>query len=209
MTTATARVQTTTSKVPITVSITNENGILLSFDADSSRDLPAGSWPFDVMADVYNFSGTETTQELVVKGTLVVAELDNITPLEASDAMEIKFKRREDYRQQFVWYDSAGDVLTIQSAYMQAVDATGTTVLDLRWFAAVPSEATVLALPAIQRGYLAPASEKTLELHVSNANTIAAGTYPFDIFVQDLTGDWSNLAAGNVVVEASISSPPA
>jgi hypothetical protein len=92
---------------------------------------------------------------------------------------------------------------------MQAKTSTGTTVLDLRWYATKPSENTVIALtPANKRGYLAPATGATLELHVSNANTIAAGSYSFDLFVQDSAGDWDSISSGTLVVEAAISAPP-
>jgi hypothetical protein len=46
-------------------------------------------------------------------------------------------------------------------------------------------------------------------MHVSDKNTIAAGSYNFDLFVQDSVGDWDCLASGTVVVEAAISAPPA
>jgi hypothetical protein len=82
-------------------------------------------------------------------------------------------------------------------------------VLDLRWYSSTPSEATVIALPVERRGYLAPIAGSTLEMHISDKNTIAAGSYNFDLFVQDSAGDWDCLASGTVVVEASISAPPA
>jgi hypothetical protein len=123
--------------------------------------------------------------------------------------MEIRFKQRTDYRRTFTWKDEDGDVLTIQSAYMQAKNSLGVTVIDLRWFSTVPSESTIAALPAERRGYLAPATGATLEIHVSDKNPVAAGSYPFDLFVQDSAGDWDCLASGTVVVEAAISSPPA
>jgi hypothetical protein len=91
---------------------------------------------------------------------------------------------------------------------MQAKNGSGTTMVDLRWFSSVPSEATIAALPASRRGYLAPAAGATLELHISDTNTVAAGSYSFDLFVQDSAGDWDCLASGTLVVEASISAPP-
>jgi hypothetical protein len=129
--------------------------------------------------------------------------------MEDSQAMEIRFKQRVDFRRTFTWKDADGDVLTVQNAYMQAKDTAGTTVLDLRWYSSTPSEATVIALPVERRGYLAPIAGSTLEMHISDKNTIAAGSYNFDLFVQDSAGDWDCLASGTVVVEASISAPPA
>jgi hypothetical protein len=92
---------------------------------------------------------------------------------------------------------------------MQAKTSTGTTVVDLRWYASTPSEATVIALtPASKRGYLAPATGATLELHISNTNNVAAGSYSYDLFVQDLSGDWDCIVSGTLVVEAAVSAPP-
>ena len=71
-----------------------------------------------------------------------------------------------------------------------------------------PSEETVVALTANRRGYLAPIAGGTLEMHVSDKNTVPAGAYPFDMFVQDSAGDWDCLASGTVVVEAAVSAPP-
>jgi hypothetical protein len=92
---------------------------------------------------------------------------------------------------------------------MQAKTSTGTTVVDLRWYATTPTENTVIALtPANKRGYLAPATGATLEVHISNTNDVAAGSYPFDLFVQDSAGDWDCLSSGTLVVEAAVSAPP-
>ena len=113
------------------------------------------------------------------------------------------------FRYLITWKDADGGILTVQNAYMQAKNDAGATVLDLRWYSTVPSEATVIALTGERRGYLAPASGATLQMHVSDKNTVAAGTYNFDLFVQDSADDWDCLASGVVVVEASISAPPA
>jgi hypothetical protein len=123
--------------------------------------------------------------------------------------MEIRFKQYTDYRRTFTWKDADGVVISVQSAFMQAKTSTGTTVIDLRWYSATPSEATVIGLtPANKRGYLAPATGATLELHVSNTNNVAAGSYSFDLFVQDTAGDWDCLSSGTLVVEAAVSAPP-
>ena len=193
----------TTTKSEITTSVTTEGGILLELTAEETQDLPEGALFYDVYATIGD------VQQPVSKGTINVLALGNITPLEDTDAMEIRYKQYTDYRRTFTWKDSEGAVLTIQSAFMQAKTTTGTTVVDLRWYSSTPSEATVIGLtPASKRGYLAPATGATLELHISNTNNVAAGSYPFDLFVQDTAGDWDCLASGTLVVEASVSAPP-
>jgi hypothetical protein len=197
-------IQTTSlAKKELTVEITSANGIMLYLSAEETQDLPLGELEYDVLATI------DDIQRPVARGTIVVSALDNITPMEDSQAMEIRFKQRVDFRRTFTWKDADGDVLTVQNAYMQAKDTAGTTVLDLRWYSSTPSEATVIALPVERRGYLAPIAGSTLEMHISDKNTIAAGSYNFDLFVQDSAGDWDCLASGTVVVEASISAPPA
>ena len=117
-------------------------------------------------------------------------------------------KQHVDFRRTFTWRDSTDTIISVQNAYMQAKDSTGATVLDLRWYSTKPSEETIVALTGNRRGYLAPATGATLEMHVSDKNTISAGAYPFDMFVQDSAGDWDCLASGTVVVEAAVSAPP-
>lgn len=190
-------------KMEITTTITAENGILLSLTGEETQDLPLGTLTYDVLATI------DGVQRPVAQGTITVTALDTVTPLEDAQAMEIRFKQHTDYRRTFTWRDEEGEILTVQNAYMQAKNTSGTTVLDLRWYATKPNEATIAALPGERRGYLAPATGATLEIHVSDLNTVAAGTYPFDLFVQDSAGDWDCLASGTVVVEAAISSPPA
>jgi hypothetical protein len=191
------------SKVEITTEVTSENGIKLTLTAEETQDLPLGDLQYDVLATIAGI------QRPVSKGIITVNALDNITPMEDTQAMEIRYKQHTDYRRTFTWKDANGDVLTIQSAFMQAKTSTGTTVVDLRWYATTPSENAVIALtPANKRGYLAPATGATLELHISNANTVAAGSYSFDLFVQDTAGDWDCLSSGTLVVEASVSAPP-
>lgn len=193
----------TLSKKEITIDLTSENGIMLYLSSEETQDLPLGELEYDVLATINDI------QRPVARGTIVVSALDNITPMEDSQAMEIRFKQRVDFRRTFTWKDADGDVLTVQNAYMQAKNTAGTTVLDLRWYSSTPSEATVIGLPVERRGYLAPISGATLEMHISDKNTIAAGSYNFDLFVQDSAGDWDCLASGTVVVEAAISAPPA
>ena len=193
----------TTSKFEITTTITTEKGIELSLTAEETQDLPLGDLQYDVMATI------KGVQRPVSGGTITVSALDTITPLEDTQAMEIRYKQYTDYRRTFTWKDSTGAVMTIQSAFMQAKTSTGTTVVDLRWYSTTPSENTVIALtPASKRGYLAPATGATLELHISNSNNVPAGSYPFDLFVQDSSGDWDCLSSGTLVVEAAVSAPP-
>ena len=193
----------TLSKVEITTEVTSENGIKLTLTAEETQDLPLGDLQYDVLATIAGI------QRPVSKGTITVSALDTITPMEDTQAMEIRYKQHTDYRRTFTWKDANGDVLTIQSAFMQAKNSSGTTMIDLRWYSSTPSESTVIALtPANKRGYLAPASGATLELHISNANTVPAGSYSFDLFVQDSAGDWDCLSSGTLVVEAAVSAPP-
>jgi hypothetical protein len=191
------------AKVEITTMITKENGILLSLTGEETQDLPLGTLSYDVLATI------DGVQRPVAQGTITVTALDTVTPLEDAQAMEIRFKQHTDYRRTFTWKDEYGDVLTVQNAYMQAKDSEGTTVLDLRWFSTAPTDPDIVLLPPERRGYLAPVSGATLEIHVSDQNPVPAGSYPFDLFVQDSAGDWDCLASGTVVVEAAISSPPA
>lgn len=196
-------VQAGASKISIPVTITAEGGIMLRLEPDATFDLPEGELRFDIVAPVRDY------QQVVAQGTITVSALDTITPLGDAQVMEIRFKRGEDYRTSFSWTDSEGALLSVSNAYMQAKNASGTTVIDLRWFATAPNEAAILALPATQRGYLAPYSGESLEMHISELNSVSAGTYPFDLFVQGNDGDWVFLAGGTVVVEASVSSRPA
>lgn len=201
---ASSYIQTgTLSKKELTVELTSACGIMLSLSAEETQDLPLGNLAYDVLATI------NEVQRPVAKGTIVVSALDNITPREESQAMEIRFKQRVDFRRTFTWKDADGGILTVQNAYMQAKNTAGVTVLDLRWFSSTPSEGTVVALPVERRGYLAPITGGTLEMHISDKNTVSAGSYNFDLFVQDSVGDWDCLASGTVVVEAAISAPPA
>lgn len=186
----------------ITCTITTQNGIKLSLTPEETQDLPLGELSYDVMATVGGY------QQPVAKGTIEVSALDTITPLEDALAMEIRYKQYTDYRRDFTWKDDNGTLIAVQSAFMQAKNSSGTAVIDLRWYATKPSEATVIALPANRRGYLAPTTGATLEMHLSNALVVAPGAYNYDLFVQDSAGDWDCLVSGNLVVEAAVSAPP-
>lgn len=191
-----------TSVMEIGTTLTTDNGIKLYLTAEETQDLPLGELTYDVLATVNGI------QQPVSQGTISVSALNNITPLEDSQEMEIRFKQHVDFRRTFTWKDANGEILTIQSAFMQAKNSSGTTVIDLRWFEPAPDETAMIALPANRRGYLAPIEGATLELHISDKNTVAAGSYRFDLFVQDEAGDWDCLASGSVIVEEAISGPP-
>ena len=191
-------------KKEVTSEVIGNNNVRISLTADETIDLPEGKLAYDVWATV------DEVYQPIVKGTITVSSYNSITPSEDDDAMELRYTQRTDFRRVFTWRDEEGAVLAIQSAFMQAKDATGTTVLDLRWYNPKPNEATVIALtPASKRGYLAPSTGATLEMHISNKNEIASGSYSYDIFVQDAIGDWDQLAKGTLVVEAATSTEPA
>lgn len=202
----------TTGRKEMTTIITSEGGIMLCLTEEDTADLPVGDLKYDVLATYvrnapYSGTGDQITRP-VAAGTITVTALDNITPMEDTQAMEIRFKQRVDFRRNFTWRDAEDNILTVQDAFMQAKDSAGANVLDLRWYATKPSEETVIALTGSRRGYIAPIAGATLELHVSDKNTVPAGIYPFDLFVKDSAGDWDCLASGTVVVEASVSVPP-
>ena len=125
--------------------------------------------------------------------------------------MELRYTQNSDFYRTFTWKDADAVVQTVDGAYMQAKTDAGVTALDLRWYSSKPAEGTVIVLsPANTRGYLiaGEAADTTLDMHISDANDIAAGTYSYDLFVRDSAGDWDVLAAGSLVVEAATSSNP-
>jgi hypothetical protein len=200
------------NKMPFTVNLTSEGGILLTLSEEQTKDLPAGNLQFDVIATLPKramFNGDSTTvTRPVAEGTITVSEMNNITPIEEIDYMEIRIAQGEDFYRSFTWRDDSGTLVTVQNAYMQAIDSTNNMVLDLRWFSTAPNEATISGLPAIRRGYITSVTNESLIIHISDTNPISAGEYPFDIFVQDNAGDWSRLTKGTLVVEASVSVKP-
>ena len=185
----------------------------IELSEEETKDLPEGLLSFDVIATMRRTpltpDGATTLTTPVAKGTINVSPLGTITPIEEIDYMELRLGQGEDFYRTFTWRDSNNAIVSVQNAYMQAKNAAGTTVLDLRWYATVPSEATIEGLTANRRGYLAPASGASLIVHLSNTNPIAAGEYSFDIFVQDSVGDWSRLTKGTLVIEPSVSAKPA
>ena len=208
--TARAYIQTsTTSVLEVTTEITGENGVQLSLTAAQTKDLPTGELAYDVFATCKLYGADVEKQ--VSKGLINVSTTDRITPEEDSKALELRYTQKTDFYRTFTWKDSDAEVQSITGAYMQAKTSAGVTVLDLRWYASKPSEATVIALsPANTRGYLiaGETAGTTLDLHISDKNDVAAGTYSYDLFVQDSSGDWDVLAAGSLVVEAATSSNP-
>ena len=198
-----------TYKKEIDASLMGNNNILLSLNADETLDLPEGDLAYDVWANVRTSVDRSPVYQPVVKGRLRVQTYAAITPLEDDDAMELRYVQRTDFRRVFTWRDEEGEILSVKNAFMQAKNAAGTLVLDLRWYSSPPSEATIAGLTAIRRGYIAPSTGATLEVHISNLNTIAAGSYSYDLFVQDSADDWDQLVKGTLVVEEAISTEPA
>ena len=207
--TARAYIKTgTNSLLEMTTEVTGENGLQLSLTAAQTKDLPTGELAYDVWATCKLY-GLDVEKQ-VSKGLINVSTTDRVTPEEDSKALELRYTQKTDFYRTFTWKDSDGDVQTVQSAYMQAKDTAGAAVVDLRWYATKPSEATVISFsPAAMRGYLTTgATGTTLDLHISDKNDVAAGSYSFDLFVQDSADDWDVLAAGTLIVEAATSSNP-
>jgi hypothetical protein len=199
-------------RIELTTFITPEGGIVVSLNEEETKDLPVGPLIFDVVATLPNRpltpNGPKTITRPVAKGVITVTDIGTVTPLEEIDYMELRLGQGEDYYRSFKWYDDSGEVAIVINSYMQAVNAVGDTVLDIRWFEAVPSEEEIMELPEIRRGYLTSGVDCTLTLHISNTNTVPYGEYQFDIFVQDTVGDWSRLTKGALFVEKSISVKP-
>jgi len=198
-----AQIQTSVdSKKNITASVTGAGEVLLCLTAAETLELPIGDLEYDVLA-VY-----DSIYYQVSKGKITVTALDNVTDRDEAQSMELRMKQYEDFRKTFTWKDSTGTLQAVTSAYLQAKNTAGTTVLDLRWYSSIPAENTIVALAANRRGYLAPKSGVTLEMHISDKNSIPAGVHTFDLFVQDSAGDWERLAAGTISVDASVSTNP-
>lgn len=204
--------------------ITPEGGILLRLSETATADLPVGELQFDVVAEHYKYQRLtygsltasynnegygDTVTRVVAKGTIKVEPLNNITPLEEADYMELRFNRYEDFYRNFTWTDDEGDLISIRGAYMQAKDTSGTTVLDIRWAEPELTESEMAALTnPYQRGYISPNVDGSITLHISNMNEVPSGSYRYDIFVQDSNNDWTVLVKGTVVVEETISVMP-
>lgn len=202
------------TKKTVPLYITSEGGIMLYLSAEETRELPEGELPYDVVAVLTQRSalaggGWTSVTTPVATGTVLVSSVDLASSLGDSTYMELTLKKGADFRLTLSWLGSDGAVLSITDAYMQAKNSTGTVVVDLRWFATTPSETTILSQTGPRRGYLAPFTGESLEMHISDMNTVTAGTYPYDIFVKgSVNDDWVFLAGGNLIVESTISVKP-
>jgi hypothetical protein len=191
--------------------ITSEGGVVIYLSEEDTNDLPSGDLEFDVVAVLPTrslYEGNRNVTKPIAQGTISVAAMGINTPLEETDYMELRFKKYEDFYRTFTWRDENGDVIDVQNAYMQAKDSTDTTVLDIRWLVPEPSEGTIAALTANQRGYLTENEDNSITLHISNLNSVPVGEHRFDLFVQDNNGDWTCLAAGALIIESSVSVRP-
>jgi len=200
------------SRKDFNVVITPEGGIVLHLTQDDTIDLPLGELEFDVIAEmprVSLFTGNTTVTEKVATGIIEVSPLAPISPVEEKEFMELRMNQREDFYRTFTWKDDDGDLIVIQDAYMQAVNTTtGTAVIDLRWYSPAPNDGVLATFDGPQRGYITPNVDGSIVVHVSHLNTVASGTYYFDLFVQDASGNWSILTKGAFVVEQSVSVMP-
>lgn len=194
------------------IAITTEGGIVLYLSADDTLDLPDGNLEFDVMARVQRrslFMGNTEVTEKVAKGIIKASSINAIAPVEEKEYMELRMNQREDFFRTFTWKDDDGDLIVIQDAYMQAINTTtGNTVIDLRWYSPAPNDGVIATFPGEQRGYISPNVDGSIVVHVSHLNTVPAGSYGFDLFVQDSVGNWSVLTKGSFVVEPSYSVMP-
>lgn len=198
-----AQIQSTsTSKKKLNAELTGAGEILLSLTGAETAELPLGELKYDVLAKFND------TYYKVITGVIFVEANTTVTDGNEAQAMELRMSQYEDFRKTFTWKDKNGVLQAVTNAYLQAVDSDGTTTLDLRWYATTPSEVTIVGLAGNRRGYLAPKAGATLEMHISDKNTIPAGTHTFDLFVQDNAGDWERIASGSIVVDASVATNP-
>ena len=188
-----------TYDIPITISF--EGGASMCIPYQDTLELDAGTWEWDLVVDYRGYN------EPVAQGKIEVLALDNITPLEGGPDMYITHYQYTDYRKTFTWCGEDDTKLTVTDARLQARDSNSTVVLDLKFFATAPDEVTIGALPAEERGYLTPDPDTSLEMHISDQNPIAAGTYTFDLLAQESAGDWSRLGQGTLEVVASTTDP--
>lgn len=198
-----AQIQSTsTSKKKLNAELTGAGEILLSLTGAETAELPVGDLEYDVLAKFND------TYYKVITGVIHVEANTTVTDGNEAQAMELRMSQHEDFRKTFTWKDKNGVLQAVTNAYLQAVDSDGTTTLDLRWYSSTPSESTIVALTGNRRGYLAPKSGATLEMHISDKNTIPAGNHTFDLFVQDSAGDWERISSGTIVVDASVATNP-
>ena len=198
-----AQIQSTsTSKRKLTAEVTGSGEIMLSLTAAETAELPIGDLEYDVLAQY------DGTYYKVSSGIIAVEANSTVTDGNEAQSMELRMTKNQDFRKTFTWKDSTGTLQAVNNAYLQAVDSDNVKTLDLRWYSTVPAENTIVALAGDRRGYLAPKTGTTLEMHISDKNTIPAGTHTFDLFVQDTAGDWDRIASGTIVVDASVATNP-
>ncbi len=198
-----AQIQSTsTSKRKLNAELTGAGEIMLSLTAAETAELPVGDLEYDVLAKFND------TYYKVSAGVISVEANTTVTDGNEAQAMELRMTQNQDFRKTFTWKDSTGVLQVVSNAYLQAVDANDVKTLDLRWYSTAPNEATIIALTANRRGYLAPKTGTTLEMHISDKNPIPAGRHTFDLFVQDSAGDWDRIASGTIVVDASVATNP-
>ena len=198
-----AQIQSTsTSKRKLNAELTGAGEIMLSLTAAETAELPVGDLEYDVLAKFND------TYYKVSAGVISVEANTTVTDGNEAQAMELRMSQYEDFRKTFTWKDKNGVLQAVTNAYLQAVNSAGTTTLDLRWYSSTPLEATIIGLTGNRRGYLAPKAGATLEMHISDKNTIPAGNHTFDLFVQDSAGDWERISSGTIVVDASVATNP-
>ena len=198
-----AQIQSTsTSKRKLTAEITGAGEIMLSLTAAETAELPIGDLEYDVLAEY------DGVYYKISSGIIAVEANSTVTDGNEAQSMELRMTQNQDFRKTFTWKDSTGVLQVVSNAYLQAVDVNGVKTLDLRWYSTAPNEETIIALTANRRGYLAPKTGTTLEMHISDKNPIPAGRHTFDLFVQDSAGDWDRIASGTIVVDASVATNP-
>jgi hypothetical protein len=209
---------------PISASVRTDRSVQLDLTGDQTTDIPPGEYELEVVAVVrgvstvtgYGTTGdpivtgyggpysTAAVPALIAKTTVTVEHPDRVTPLTGAQDMLITYAQLTDYKTNFSWLDANGNPITAKDGWFRAEDSTGVVVVDIGWFASIPDEVTIAALPADQRGYVA-VYDGGIQLHFSDKLVVAPGTYQFDMLVQSAVDDgWDKLASGTLVVERTI-----
>lgn len=201
--------------LPFTVTLNSDGSLWLHLAGADLLDLAPGDYAYDVVATIpMQYPANDYQTRKVMSGTITVKAYTTITyGDEDTSTMELRFRKGEDFTRPILWNDSAGVLQTVQKAYLEATDSLGATVLDLRWFTAVPNSAAIAALPANQRGYIISGALPgetacTLTLRIDHTNSLPAGTFPFNLFVQDSLGDWDCLIKGTIYVGPAVGTAP-
>jgi hypothetical protein len=74
------------TKYVIPTTITSEGGVLLNMTPQNTNWLPVGTYPWDMVVTVSRsalLTSTPLAETLLVKGTLTVTSLNNLTPMES------------------------------------------------------------------------------------------------------------------------------